>query len=106
MGVGTNFFPMGKDKIPQLQRLLTEFEFTHIEAFPSFVRLLAHRRLIQELLKLDSARLRQLEKISFFRVIDNQPLSLTTEQLFVQLNFQLIHLLDFLPASHWTKSFF
>merc|ERR1712166_106132 len=40
MGVGTNCFPMDASKIPQLKAMLTDFEFTHIEAFPSILRLL------------------------------------------------------------------
>ena len=39
MGVGTNFFPMEINKIPQLQTLLTPFEYRHIEMFPSMLRL-------------------------------------------------------------------
>merc|ERR1719502_424341 len=55
MGVGTNVFPMSIDKLPQLESLLTPFEFSHVEAFPSVLRLLAEGSLLDLLSKrLDS----------------------------------------------------
>ena len=100
MGVGTNFFPMDIKKTPKLQGMLTDDEFTHIEAFPSFVRLLNHHALVVEL-GANSERLGELKGITFHRVIDNKELTLTADQLWVQLNYQVVHLLDFLPASNW-----
>ena len=40
LGTGTNTFAMKADKIPGLRALLTPFEWTHVEAFPSVLRLL------------------------------------------------------------------
>ncbi|MCP4806365.1 MAG: hypothetical protein GY913_35190 [Proteobacteria bacterium] len=40
LGTGTNTFAMSADKIPQLQPLMTPFEWAHTEAFPSVLRLL------------------------------------------------------------------
>jgi len=34
---------MGTDKIPKLKGMLTEAEYTHVEAFPSVLRLLLGR---------------------------------------------------------------
>ena len=35
------------------------------------------------------------------RVIDNASLSLSADAFWVQMNYQLVHLLDFLPAALW-----
>lgn len=40
LGTGTNTFAMPAHKMPQLRALVTEFEWRHIEAFPSLLRLL------------------------------------------------------------------
>ena len=52
-------------------------------------------------MSLDDARLRSLKQISFHRVMDNERIVMTAEDLWIHLNFQLIHLLDFIPASNW-----
>lgn len=104
MGVGTNFFPMKKDKIPKLKSLLSDFEYQHIEAFPSILRLLYARDLLDELLTTPFDKLNRLEKIDFFRVIDNANLSMSAEQFWIHINLQLIHLLDFLPATSWAQA--
>jgi hypothetical protein len=98
MGVATNFFPMDASKIPKLKGLLTEFEYQHIEAFPSFVRLIATKKLLTELSGKD---LSKLLGITFYRVIDNAEISLDAESMWIQLNYHLIHLLDFVPANDW-----
>ena len=72
----------------------------HIEAFPSLLRLLYHLKLLDDL-NANSARLSDLESISFYRVIDNKALKMSAEDLWVQLNYQLIHLVDFLPVANW-----
>jgi hypothetical protein len=100
MGVGTNVFPMGVEHVDRLQALLTAEEFKHIEAFPSFVRLLNRHAFTAELLA-NVGKLRQLKSITFHRVIDNKPLTLSAKDLWVQLNYHIVHLLDFLPASNW-----
>jgi hypothetical protein len=100
MGVGSNVFPMSVDKEPKLRAMLTDEEYVHIQAFPSMLRLLYTRDLIIELKK-NMSRLDKLESISFHRVIDNKEMSLTAEELWVQLNYQVCHQLDFLPVSNW-----
>lgn len=104
MGVGTNFFPMEVAKEPKLKGLLTDAEFTHIEAFPSLLRLINHRRLLAELCALSADKVKSLKSITFHRVIDNQKATMSAQELWVQLNYQLIHLLDFLPASNWADN--
>merc|ERR1712151_1048242 len=100
MGVGTNCFPMSKDKIPELRSMITDFEYKHIEAFPSILRLLNDRNLMQELLA-NASRLDKLDSIAFHRVIDNEPLTMCADDLWIHLNYQAIHLIDFLPAACW-----
>merc|ERR1711920_1101308 len=102
MGVGTNYFPMEVSKVPKLQTLVTELEFRHIEAFPSILRLLNHGPLIDEL---DSALVSfdQIESITFHRVIDNKELNMKAEDFWVHLNYQIIHILDFLPTIDWEQ---
>ena len=80
---------------------MNEFEWTHVEAFPSVLRLLYDRSLRQDL-RHNMARLSQLEAVRFHRVIDNEPITMKTEDFWIQLNFQLIHLIDFLPVSNWS----
>ena len=123
MGVGTNFFPMTKDKLPTLINLLSPADYIQIEAFPSILRLLTGTSLLTEL-HAESSRLHQLSSIQFHRyvvnlysniylvkiqslfttlcsVLDNASCTLSGENFIVQLNYQLMHLLDFLPAASW-----
>merc|ERR1711998_760854 len=72
----------------------------HIEAFPSFVRLLNAHALVEEL-QANIHRLDGLRRVRFHRVIDNKELELDGADLWIQLNYQVVHLLDFLPASNW-----
>ncbi len=101
LGTGTNTFAMEADKIPALRELMTPFEWTHVEAFPSMLRLLYDLPLRRELWS-NVSRLDTLESIRFHRVIDNESLSMSAEDFWVQLNFQLIHLVDFLPVANWS----
>ena len=104
MGVGTNFFPMGKEKIPELQSLLTEFEFLHIAMFPTVLRLFYQGPLryeLEDLVANNPKKLDRLKTIVMYRVIDNERMEVDAEEFWTQLNFQLIHLLDFLPAANW-----
>jgi hypothetical protein len=101
LGTGTNTFAMSVDKIPALEALMTPFDWTHVEAFPSMLRLLYDLPLRREL-RANLERLDKLSGIRFQRVIDNAPLTLEAEDLWVQLNYQLIHLIDFLPVSNWS----
>mmetsp|Transcript_9493 Transcript_9493/g.12411 ORF Transcript_9493/g.12411 Transcript_9493/m.12411 type:complete len:92 (+) Transcript_9493:2-277(+) len=63
MGVGTNIFPMDAEKIPKLKSMLTSFEYKHIAAFPSFIRLITHNKLLPELTK----RITELDSLGKFR---------------------------------------
>ena len=101
LGVGTNFFPMDKQKIPALRALLTEFEFAHVQAFPSVLRLLYHGALLDKLVAMDAAALRRISGLRCHRVIDNAEVELDGTNFWVMLNFQLVHLLDFLPLVSW-----
>lgn len=99
LGTGTNTFAMDAAKIPQLRALLSDVDWTHTEAFPSALRLLYDGRLRQELRENKD---RTVQRITMHRVIDNAPLTLSGEDLWIQLNYQLIHLVDFLPVSNWS----
>jgi len=92
---------MSADKIPALRELMTPFEWTHTEAFPSVLRLLYAGSLRSDLRK-NAARANALKSISFHRVIDNAPITLSGEDLWIALNYQLIHLVDFLPVANWS----
>jgi len=100
LGTGTNTFAMPAEKIPALRALMSEFDWKHVEAFPSILRLLYDLPLRAEL-RNNMSRLGQLKSIRFHRVIDNAPITLSADDLFIQLNFQLIHLIDFLPIANW-----
>uniref|UniRef100_A0A7S2H4E8 Uncharacterized protein n=1 Tax=Alexandrium andersonii TaxID=327968 RepID=A0A7S2H4E8_9DINO len=102
MGVGTNYFPMATDKVPQLKAMLTDFEYKHIEAFPSILRLMNAHALLDEL-SANRDRLDKLERVTFHRVLDNEPLSLSSEDFWIAMNFQVIHSMDFLPAACWAS---
>ncbi len=56
---------------------------------------------LREELRANSHRLDSLSRVDFYRVIDNEPLSLSGEDFWIQLNYQLIHLIDFLPVANW-----
>lgn len=101
LGTGTNTFAMTADKIPALQPLMTPFEWRQTEAFPSVLRLLYAGNLRHEL-RANLHRVGDLTSIRFHRVIDNEPIEMTGEDLWIALNYQLIHLVDFLPVANWT----
>ena len=101
LGTGTNTFAMDADKIPALRALLAPQDWIHIEAFPSVLRLLYAGDLRTELRE-NHHRLDALEAIHFHRVIDNAPITMSGADLWVQLNYQLIHLIDFLPVANWS----
>jgi hypothetical protein len=100
LGTGTNTFAMGAEKIPALQALISEGEFRHVEAFPSVLRLLYSGELRREL-RANIHRPEALREIRFHRVIDNAPVTMSGEEFWVQLNYQLVHVLDFLPVANW-----
>jgi hypothetical protein len=100
LGTGTNTFAMEAAKIPQLQALIDDFEWRHVEAFPSVLRLLYSGELRREL-RANLHRPDALESIRFHRVIDNAPITMSGEDFWIQLNYQLVHVIDFLPAANW-----
>ncbi|MBL4688038.1 MAG: hypothetical protein JKY37_25845 [Nannocystaceae bacterium] len=101
LGTGTNTFAMTADKIPALQPLMTPFEWTHTEAFPSVLRLLYAGTLRREL-RDNIGRASELQSVRFHRVIDNEPITMSGEDFWIALNYQLIHLVDFLPVANWS----
>ncbi len=101
LGTGTNTFAMEASKLSTLESLVSEFEWNHVCAFPSMLRLLYSDSLRDEL-RANMHRLDKLDGIRFHRVIDNAPLEMSAKDFWIQLNFQLIHLVDFLPVSNWT----
>jgi len=103
LGVGTNYFPMEAKKIPMLAQMLSPDEMKHVSAFPSILRLLLTRALLDELSDKHGS-LHNLRGIKFHRVIDNAELDLTIEDFWVHLNYQMVHLLDFAPLIDWEKN--
>ena len=101
LGTGTNTFAMRAEKIPELRKLMTPWEWAQTEAFPSVLRLLYAGGLRQELRE-NIHRPEAMASISFHRVIDNAPITMSGEDLWVALNYQLIHLVDFLPVANWS----
>ncbi|MDM0035783.1 hypothetical protein QTI33_26865 [Variovorax sp. J22P271] len=101
LGTGTNTFAMGADKIPALRKLIAPSEWVQIEAFPSVLRLLYAGSLRREL-RQNLHRADAIASITFHRVIDNEPITMSGEALWVALNYQLIHLVDFLPVANWS----
>jgi hypothetical protein len=99
LGTGTNTFAMDKAKIPQLKALIDPFEWAHVEAFPSILRLLYAGDLRREL-RANLHRPDAIREIRFRRVIDDAPITMTGEDLWIALNYQLIHLVDFMPVAN------
>lgn len=104
MGVGTNFFPMKVEKVPILQTLLTGDEFKQVEAFPSVLRLVLHSQIVDQMDAMSDQELQSLQGLSCRRVIDNQLITLGADSLWVALNYQLCHTLDFLPIANWSAA--
>lgn len=100
LGTGTNTFAMTPDKMPALEALVPPTVWTQICAFPSVLRLLYDDKLGAEL-QARTGEWDRLQSISMYRVIDNAPLTLTADAFFEALNYQLMHLIDFLPVSNW-----
>lgn len=100
LGTGTNTFAMDAAKIPMLREHITDFEWRHVEAFPSVLRLLYDGALRDEL-SANSHRSNDIKEIRFHRVIDNAPITMSGEDFWIQMNYQIMHVLDFLPAANW-----
>ena len=98
LGTGTNTFAMEASKIPKLEALLSPSDFLQIAAFPTVLRLLYAGNLRDEL---RSNMGRTMTSISMRRVIDNEPLELSGEAFWEAMNYQLIHLVDFMPVANW-----
>lgn len=103
LGTGTNTFAMEAEKIPQLQALLSPSDWAQTEAFPSVLRLL-YGGPIRDELRANLRRADDLESVRFRRVIDNAPITMTGEDFWIALNYQLIHLVDFLPVANWSAN--
>ena len=101
LGAGTNTFPMGPEKIPALRALLSDSDWRQIEAFPSVLRLKYHGPMRRELWA-NIDQLHKLKSVRMHRVIDNESIEMSGEDFFVALNYQLIHLIDFLPTANWS----
>merc|ERR1711924_549530 len=71
LGTGANFFPMRKEKIPQLAALLTPSDMLHIEVFPAMLRLLACGLVDSLRDGYHAGRLPSLKSVTFHRLIDN-----------------------------------
>ncbi|TVQ94257.1 MAG: hypothetical protein EA397_02335 [Deltaproteobacteria bacterium] len=102
LGTGTNTFAMPAQKIPNLRDLLDPFDFEHTQAFPSVLRLLYAGELREEL-RANAHRADALRSLSMHRVIDDAPIELTGENIWISLNYQLIHLVDFMPVANWAR---
>ncbi|MFK7963112.1 MAG: hypothetical protein AB8C46_04000 [Burkholderiaceae bacterium] len=101
LGTATNTFAMKADKLPKLKRLLTDFEAIQVETFPSILRLLYNNEFLDELDQ-NMQRLDQLQSLQCYRVIDNEPLTIDAENLWINLNFHLMHFVDFMPSANWS----
>ncbi|NNE94408.1 MAG: hypothetical protein HKN24_00070 [Acidimicrobiales bacterium] len=100
MGTATNTFAMEASKIPKLKGLLTDFEALQVEVFPSTLRLFYNDDFLTEL-EQNIHRLDRLEALHLNRVIDNEPLTIDAENLWINLNYHLMHFVDFMPAANW-----
>jgi hypothetical protein len=99
LGTGTNTFAMDASKIPSLESLLPAEDWVHVASFPSVLRLLYEGRLIDEL----AANVgREIDGVSMHRVIDDAPLELSGDEFWDALNYQLVHLIDFIPVANWS----
>lgn len=98
LGTGTNTFAMEAKHIEELKTMLSDLEWQHIQAFPSLLRLLYHGSLLDTLEAMGTTPPGHLR---CHRVIDNQPIALNAENLIIALNFQLMHLMDFVPVANW-----
>ncbi len=101
LGTSTNTFAMPASKIPQLRPLMTPAEWTQVEAFPSVLRLLLVGPLRRELEE-NAHRADAIRSVSFHRVIDNASITMSGPDFWVGLNYQLIHMVDFLPVANWS----
>lgn len=100
LGTATNTFAMPVHKFDALSERLTEFEALQIEAFPSVLRLFYDQALLKEL-NANLHRLDTLQELHCYRVLDNKRIVLTAEDVWHQLNYHLMHFVDFMPSANW-----
>lgn len=101
LGTATNTFAMESSKIPKLKSLLTDFEAIHVEVFPSVLRLFYDGDLLDEL-EQNLHRLDQIKALHCRRVIDNEPLSISADDFWINCNYHLMHFVDFMPTANWS----
>ena len=101
LGTATNTFAMEATRIPELRRLLSDFEAEQVDLFPSTLRLFYNGDFLDEL-EHNIDRLDKLAALHVNRVIDNQPLTVSAESLWINLNYHLMHFVDFVPAANWS----
>ena len=107
-GVNTNLFPLDFDKIPHLEDLLTPHEYLHVQAFPCMLRLLWVELLdvlwdkAAELEGKNKGLADQLQGVTVTAFHGTQ-LTLEGDELWMHLNYHLIHLLDFMPTQHYDQ---
>jgi hypothetical protein len=101
LGTATNTFAMEARKLPELKSLLTEFEAEQVDLFPSTLRLFYNGDFLDEL-EHNIHRLDKLAALHVNRVIDNEPLTVSAESLWINLNYHLMHFVDFVPAANWS----
>lgn len=116
MGVGTNLFPMKLEQKPRLAELVSAEDLIQIEALPTVVRLLPSAGLLAELVAMSDEKLRCIDGLECYRLLgpnmdhdgligksDNAPIYLNAEQFWLQLNYHLIHFMDFIPLQQWKE---
>ncbi len=101
LGTATNTFAMDVDKLPALKERLTDFEAEQVELFPSILRVFYDGFFLDELEK-NIARIEDLQSLQLYRVIDNEPMTVSAESMWVNLNYHLMHFVDFMPAANWS----
>jgi len=90
LGTATNTFAMDARKLPELNYLLADFEAEQVGLFPSTLRLFYNGDFLSEL-ENNMHRLDKLAALHVNRVIDNQPMSVSAESLWINLNYHLMH---------------
>jgi hypothetical protein len=100
LGTATNTFAMPVKKFDALSERLSEFESLQIEAFPSVLRLFYDQGLLTELTA-NLHRIDALQELHCYRVMDNKLIVLSAEDLWHQLNYHLMHFVDFMPSANW-----
>ena len=100
-GTATNTFAMRLEQIPTLKALLTDFEAEQIEVFPSTLRLFYDGFFLAELEE-NIDRIDKLDTLELRRVMDNEPMRIDAEAMWINLNYHLMHFVDFMPAANWS----